>query len=59
MATLDAFKTATLQDTGVFDWVDVRTGATATYGFLEGIKYAQQSDFPDQWTATLSLLKVG
>lgn len=58
MATLDTFKSTTLQDTGVFDWVDVRTGATATYGFLEGIKYQQQDGFPDQWTATLSLIKV-
>lgn len=64
MVTLDAFVVDTLQDVMPFDWLDWRTGLTATYVFQKRPTYSRiQSSRSGVnpnglWTASLELLKV-
>ena len=55
LQTLLTFKSATLQEVNVFDWIDFISGAAATYRFIGpiGKKYFGG----DYWTVTLPLEK--
>lgn len=58
VTTLRTFVETTLQDVDYFDWLDFRTGVTATYQFTKRPTYAFVQGRVDSWLATLSLMKV-
>jgi len=58
-ATLDDFVVTTLQDVLPFDWVDFRTGLTATYRFTgKRPTYSYIQGQVDRWLATLELERM-
>lgn len=56
--TLKTFVEITLKDVGLFDWVDFRTGAAATYYFNKRPEYKSASGNALYWDATLDLVKL-
>lgn len=57
-ATLQTFVVTTLADVGAFDWVDFRSGATASYVFTQRPQVQSDQGYPGSWKVTLNLLKV-
>lgn len=56
--TLRTFKADTLADVGLFDWIDFRSGAAATYYFQKTPEYRSTGGNARYWDATLELVKL-
>jgi len=56
VATLETFKSTTLQDANPFDWIDFVSGGAAAYHFIGPI--GKQYFGGDYWTVTLPLEKL-
>lgn len=56
-ATLKTFVEVTLKDVGLFDWVDFRSGAAATYYFKQRPGYNSRGN-AKQWDVAIELVKL-